>query len=541
MGFALSVVMATYNRQMSLERLLGDLDRQRLPPGTFEVVVVDDGSTPRASTRLRDTPHPYPLHLLEQANAGPAAARHRGVLAATGDLLVFLDDDMRVGETFLSAHLDEHNRHGRAVILGVIRSPRVVVHLPVFERFHLDSLDQTLRAVRAGKAQVQGVNLCTGNVSMRRADYLAVGGFDRSLRESEDRDLGIRLEQARVPFFMSETAGSIHATDHGDLETWLDRSQRYGRNDLRIHVKNSGALGTNPWRFLFMVSPVSRPLLLAMTVRPPLGRSFSRAIMAVAGAVDRTPLTRVALKLTTLAYGVEYFSGLGQESGNSAAALQGLSEEMSAQRRDGAATVKATATFLAAVRADVEAAASHRARYHVGREAAGGASRAMVEQIGLQMMGAIRLMQWLRDTGALRGAKAISRMIRHLYAAEVHWNATFAPGVSIVHGVGLVVSHLARVDHGCILFHNVTLGEGLHPETRERGAPHLEHDVHVGPGCTLLGPITVGAGSKLMAGCVLTHSVPPRSLVSPTSVTVSERKGAPATGAAANHRHHVVA
>lgn len=85
-------------------------------------------------------------------------------------------------------------------------------------------------------------------------------------------------------------------------------------------------------------------------------------------------------------------------------------------------------------------------------------------------------------------------------------DAELSPGIALVHGNGLVISHAATVKSGCILFHNVTLGEGMDPETRERGAPTLEEGVHVGPGATLLGPITVGAGTKIMAGAVLNRS-----------------------------------
>jgi serine O-acetyltransferase len=123
-----------------------------------------------------------------------------------------------------------------------------------------------------------------------------------------------------------------------------------------------------------------------------------------------------------------------------------------------------------------------------------------------------------------------SRLIRHLYGAEIHWNAEVADGVSIVHGNGLVLSHQARVGPGCILFHNVTLGVGLDPVTRESGAPTLGKDVHVGPGATLLGPIHVGDGTKVMAGAVLTHSVPPNSLVKPAPVEVSVRRSAATQG-----------
>jgi serine O-acetyltransferase len=109
--------------------------------------------------------------------------------------------------------------------------------------------------------------------------------------------------------------------------------------------------------------------------------------------------------------------------------------------------------------------------------------------------------------------QVLSRLIRHAYGAEIHWRADISPGVFVVHGTGLVVSHAARVGPGCILFQHVTLGEGIHPETRQVGAPRLGLDVHVGPGATLLGPIEIGDRTKIMAGAVVTRSVPADSLV----------------------------
>ncbi len=347
---------------MALERLLGDLARQRLSPELFEVIVVDDGSQPRVAARIKQTLTPYSLRLLEQANAGPAAARHRGVLVATGEILVFLDDDMQVGPDFLNQHLAEHAALGRVVVLGLIQAPPLARGMPVFERFHLDSLARQAQQVRAGEVQLRGLNLCTGNVSMRRLDYLAVGGFDVSLRESEDRDLGIRLEQAGIRICMSDTAASTHATDHGDVAVWLNRSRRYGVNDLKIHRKYAQVPDTNPWRFLFMVSPLSMPLLLTAASTTASTRGVTRAVMKAAGLVDRVGISSVALKLATLAYGVEYFSGLREESGTLPDAMRGLAEELSsmgAARR--AEAVTATATFLAAMEGDKAGSLRHRA------------------------------------------------------------------------------------------------------------------------------------------------------------------------------------
>jgi serine O-acetyltransferase len=184
-------------------------------------------------------------------------------------------------------------------------------------------------------------------------------------------------------------------------------------------------------------------------------------------------------------------------------------------------------TFLKSVRADFANSQRYRAKYHgEAEQSALHLPAAAVTKIGFQMMVAMRTMTLLKDAKVPLAPQLASRAIRLVYGAEVHWNTTLRDGISIVHGNGLVLSHRAVVGEGCILFHNVTLGEGLDPETKEAGAPTLGRDVHVGPGATLLGPIHVGDGTKIMAGAVLTRSVPPGSLVRPADVVVSERTSA---------------
>lgn len=179
--------------------------------------------------------------------------------------------------------------------------------------------------------------------------------------------------------------------------------------------------------------------------------------------------------------------------------------------------------FIKAVRADYSSVQQNRAKYHQEKISLARLPVDFVRKIGFQTLTVVRLMQLFRDLGVPIAPMVLSRALRHLYGAEIHWDADIAPGVSIVHGVGLVISHAASVGENCILFHNVTLGEGLDKETKKRGAPTLEARVHVGPGATLLGPIVVGEGSKIGAGAVLDHSVPPHSLVMPQAAKVVAR------------------
>lgn len=178
--------------------------------------------------------------------------------------------------------------------------------------------------------------------------------------------------------------------------------------------------------------------------------------------------------------------------------------------------------FVTGVRADHAALLRGDARY--GNKPAGSSLLLdSVRRIGFQMMIAYRTMRLFRGLHLTPLAMVTSRLIRHVYAAEIHWDADLAPGVAIVHGTALVLSREAKVGSGCILFQSVTLGVSIDPVTREVGGPTLEDDVHVGPGASLLGPITIGRGTKIMANAVVMQSVPADSLVEIASATVRAR------------------
>jgi serine O-acetyltransferase len=151
-------------------------------------------------------------------------------------------------------------------------------------------------------------------------------------------------------------------------------------------------------------------------------------------------------------------------------------------------------------------------------------ARDFVTRIGFQMLVAYRFMRFCHEGRIPLAPRVASRAIRHLYGSDVHWEADLEPGIVLVHGMGLAISKAARVQHGAILFQHVTLGLGTDPVTREVGAPVIGRDVVVGAGCTLIGPISVGQGSKVTANCLVRASVPPQSLVEAASPVVTPRR-----------------
>src|SRR5262249_40164696 len=87
-----TVVIATHNRRELLARSLAALAEQTVPPASLDVVVVDDGSADGTSEWLGTLRPPFTLRSFRQTNQGPAAARNRGIEAARGAVILFLDD-----------------------------------------------------------------------------------------------------------------------------------------------------------------------------------------------------------------------------------------------------------------------------------------------------------------------------------------------------------------------------------------------------------------------------------------------------------------
>src|SRR2546421_10637172 len=118
---AVSVVVATHNRPRRLGRLLAALRAQTLPRHDFEVIVVDDGSTPATQAVLEEELARGELRLRLERNAlaqGQANARNLGWRLAQAPLIAFTDDDCRPTERWLAAALELHCRNRDQIIQG---------------------------------------------------------------------------------------------------------------------------------------------------------------------------------------------------------------------------------------------------------------------------------------------------------------------------------------------------------------------------------------------------------------------------------------
>jgi serine O-acetyltransferase len=107
--------------------------------------------------------------------------------------------------------------------------------------------------------------------------------------------------------------------------------------------------------------------------------------------------------------------------------------------------------------------------------------------------------------------RAIAGFSRAVTGIEIHPAATIGSRFFIDHGMGVVIGETASIGDDVTLYQGVTLG-GTGFATGKRH-PTVEDNVTIGSGAKLLGPITIGHGSKIGANTVVIHDVPANSTV----------------------------
>jgi glycosyltransferase involved in cell wall biosynthesis len=202
-----SIVIPTYNRQPILAKCLQALETQLLTDGKvtgYEVIVVDDGSTDGTLEWLAaNRVNLKRVRCLSQSHQGPAAARNMGVLAAQGDMIIFIDSDLVVTEHFLQAH-------GNALTAGArkLGSDRLFTYGRVINTCNFDN--PTREAYKV--TDFSAAYFATGNVAIARKWLDKAGLFDPAfqLYGWEDLELGVRLKKLGLKLIKCPEAVGYH-------------------------------------------------------------------------------------------------------------------------------------------------------------------------------------------------------------------------------------------------------------------------------------------------------------------------------------------
>ncbi|MDX2031120.1 MAG: glycosyltransferase family A protein [Blastocatellia bacterium] len=204
----ISVILPVYNQSRYLVQAVESVWAQRFDD--LELLIVDDGSTDQTPAVIQQLAQRGPLRAIRQENAGPAAARNRGIRESRGEWIAFLDADCYW-------------------IPGKLRAQMAAVGQGALEFCYCGSLlvdDQdTVMKTRISQRTgplldelIWGNCLSTSSALVRKTRLLEVGLFNEELRIGEDWDLWLRLA-ARV--------GSVYVPAALMAERFNDWDRKY--------------------------------------------------------------------------------------------------------------------------------------------------------------------------------------------------------------------------------------------------------------------------------------------------------------------------
>ncbi len=187
--------------------------------------------------------------------------------------------------------------------------------MPLFERWYAYLHDRLAQRLHRARARTGGTSTRATCPSAARTTWRWAASTP-DLKQSEDIELGIRLEKSGCQVRFCNDSYVLHGSDHTSFEKWLARAHRYGIMDSRLSERHSDVPQVDPWRMLFEMNALARPLLATAVVLPGPTRPVTSALMGVARLADKLGLDQVAFKSTSVAYTMEYLRGARAEAGS---------------------------------------------------------------------------------------------------------------------------------------------------------------------------------------------------------------------------------
>lgn len=284
----MSIVVAARNEERTIRACVEGLLAQRYP--RVEVIVVDDGSTDATTPILAELAGAAPpgrLTVLRGEARGPGAARNRGVRAAHGDVVAFIDGDAVAAPDWVEALVAALGDPDLASVGGIQLAPDTATAFQRrIQRFFeaVGFVSDYVRGDRQGVVPTDHNPSC--NSAYRRDVFDAHGGFREDLFPCEDLELDRRLALRGDRIGFCAAARVFHERPR-DLADFAGMMRRYGAAHRRL-VAIHGRFRLLHW--LPIVVPVTAGGLVALVVvSPPLALALGGAglLAALAGLAAR--------------------------------------------------------------------------------------------------------------------------------------------------------------------------------------------------------------------------------------------------------------
>lgn len=232
-----SIILITHNRSSSLRRALDALQSQTYPMDLIEVRVVLDSCIDDTLTMLQDYKAPFKMHTIEANCRSVGMSRNIGAAEATGQLLLFLDDDIEATPCLVENHGRVHRERQGCAAIGPY-PPKLQSRTNFFDVEVRTWWEEKFYQMSKPTHRYTYQDLLCGNLSIDTKLFAGTGGFDSAFGPGtayEDYEFALRLLKANVPFAVAPDAVGYHYEhETNNLDRSFGRARAEGRSDVLI-------------------------------------------------------------------------------------------------------------------------------------------------------------------------------------------------------------------------------------------------------------------------------------------------------------------
>ncbi len=218
----ISVIVPTYNRVDLLKKQVFALVNQKIDPGKYEIIVVNDGSTDDTAQYLSSCEGLYPnFQFITQNNGGPAKARNTALNLAKGSIIAFTDDDCEVAPNWL-ATIEKELDKGLVGLQGLTYTDR----------------DQVTPLTHQIDNETGHNSVPTCNAAYHKELLLDIGGFDETFPHphNEDADVSWRMQELGEVKFCPEMR--VHHPPRVDKFSKVAKRMKILESEFTLYKKN---------------------------------------------------------------------------------------------------------------------------------------------------------------------------------------------------------------------------------------------------------------------------------------------------------------
>ena len=225
-----SVVIAAYNAQEYVGQTIRSVLAQSLD--SLELIVVNDGSTDGTGEVIRRFAGDRRVRVMDQQNAGCAAARNRGAAQAQGDFISIVDADDVCWPKKLERQVDCFVSEPRLAVVGT--HARMIDD----EGRHLGVLRTPTDPLEIREGMKESMQFCHATVMIRSEVYRQMGGYEESYPTSEDYEFLRRIVERHRASNVDEVLYDMRI--HGGNKSFYFFEQQRLRNLLTRHLMEEG-------------------------------------------------------------------------------------------------------------------------------------------------------------------------------------------------------------------------------------------------------------------------------------------------------------